>query len=49
MLYENYEAEISKDNLSTVLSQVAKPVCLLGGWAVYLTVNENYKRVMGMS
>ncbi len=44
MLYENYETEISKKNLVTVFSRVTKPLCLLGGWAVYLTVNENYKK-----
>ncbi len=47
MLYENYETEISKDNLVTVFSKVTKPLCLLGGWAVYLTVNENYKNDKG--
>ena len=44
MLYENHETEISKNNLVAVLSQVTKPICLLGGWAVYLTVNENYRK-----
>lgn len=47
MLYENYETEISKDNLVTVFSKVTKPICLLGGWAVYLTVNANYKEDKG--
>ena len=49
MLYENYETEISKNNLVTVLSKVTKPLCLLGGWAVYLTVNENYRKDKGRS
>jgi len=47
MLYENYETEISKNNLVTVFSKITKPLCLLGGWAVYLTVNENYKKEKG--
>lgn len=47
MLYEDYETDISKDNLVTVFSKVTKPLCLLGGWAVYLTVNENYKSDKG--
>ncbi len=47
MLYENHETEISKNNLATVLSKVTKPTCLLGGWAVYLTVNENYRKEKG--
>jgi len=47
MLYENYETEISKNNLVTVFSKVTKPLCLLGGWAVYLIVNANYKKEKG--
>ena len=47
MLYENYETDISKDNLVTVFSKVTAPLCLLGGWAVYLTVNVNYKNDKG--
>lgn len=47
MLYEDFETEISKKNLATVFSKVSKPFCLLGGWAVYLTVNKNYKKIHG--
>ena len=47
MLCENYEIEISRNNLAKVFSQVSKPPCLLGGWAVYLTVNEKYKQAKG--
>ena len=47
MLYEKYETDISKDNLVTVFSKVTAPLCLLGGWAVYLTVNVNYKNEKG--
>jgi len=47
MLYENYETDISKNNLVTVFSKVTAPLCLLGGWAVYLTVNVNYKNDKG--
>ena len=47
MLYEDYETEISKNNLAAVFSKVTKPVCLLGGWAVYFTVNANYKKENG--
>ena len=38
-----------KNNLVTVLSKVTKPLCLLGSWAVYLTVNENYRKDKGRS
>ena len=45
MLYENYETEISQNNLSKVFSEVPEPLCLLGGWAVYLTVNNDFEKV----
>ncbi len=47
MLYEDYETEISKNNLGAVFSKVTKPVCLLGGWAIYFTVNANYRKEKG--
>jgi hypothetical protein len=30
-----------------VLSELRGPICLLGGWAVYLTVNKNFKESQG--
>ena len=48
MLHENYETEISKNVLGAVLTNVAEPVCLLGGWAVYLSVNQRYSRTHGV-
>lgn len=47
MLYEDYEIEISQKNLATVMAKVKDPVCLLGGWAVYLTVNNRYIQATG--
>ncbi|MCH7560599.1 MAG: hypothetical protein IIC67_04380 [Thaumarchaeota archaeon] len=44
MLYQTYETEISQENLTSVLSQLPDPVCIIGGWAVYLTVNENFSK-----
>ena len=49
MLYEDYETEISHDTLSKVVSALPAPVCLLGGWAVYYTVNANYSASTGNS
>jgi len=46
-LYPENEIEISKLNLSSVISKVKEPVCLLGGWAVYLTVNKNFSSEQG--
>ena len=47
MLYQPYEVEISQHYLQTVISKLEEPVCLLGGWAVYITVGENFKREQG--
>lgn len=47
MLYQPYEVEISQKYLQTVMSRVRGPVCLLGGWAVYIVVGENFKREQG--
>ena len=49
MLYEDYETKISHENLSKVITALPSPVCLLGGWAVYYTVNTNYNVSNGKS
>lgn len=46
-MFQNHELDISQSNLTTVFSQMREPVCLLGGWAVHLTVNQNFKDVSG--
>lgn len=47
MLYQNYETEVSIRNLREITDILQQPQCLLGGWAVYLTVNKNFKRENG--
>ena len=47
MLYERHETDISRRNLSVVLSEASEPVCLLGGWAVHATVNSRYRLASG--
>jgi len=47
MLYQPHEIEISQKYLQTVVSKLKEPVCMLGGWAVYITVSENFKREHG--
>jgi len=42
-IYPDYEVEISRSHLQTVLAPLRQPVLLMGGWAVYLLVNESYK------
>ena len=49
MLYEEYETEISQNNLARVIAALPVPACLLGGWAVYYTVNSRYRAVTGTS
>jgi hypothetical protein len=44
MLYQKYETDISQENLFKVFAKVPEPKCLLGGWAVYLTVNKSFKQ-----
>lgn len=46
-MYPEDEIEISKANLTAVISNVEEPVCLLGGWAVYITVNKNFNTEQG--
>jgi len=46
-LYQNYEVELSQSQLSKVLSTLEGPICLLGGWAVYVTVNKNFAASRG--
>ncbi len=42
-MYDNKETKRSYDYLQKVVSILEEPICLLGGWAVFLTVNKNYK------
>lgn len=49
MLYEPFETEISQRNLGSVLEAVTRPPCLLGGWAVFQTVETNFSRIHGRS
>lgn len=46
-MYTENETEISKSNLSSVISNTKEPVCLLGGWAVYIAVNQRFKADQG--
>ncbi len=47
MFYQDYEIEISQSHLSQVFSKVREPIGLLGGWAVYITVNKNFSASQG--
>lgn len=46
MSYQDYEVEISQSELGKVFSGI-KGLCLLGGWAVYITVNKSFSQSQG--
>lgn len=46
MSYPDYEVEISQSQLGQVFSGL-RGMCLLGGWAVYITVNESFSHSQG--
>ncbi len=48
-MYEDKETEISYKYLREVIEHLDEPICLLGGWAVYFTVNNLFKDEKGYS
>lgn len=46
-MYPDNETKMSQEHLTAVFSNMKEPVCLLGGWAVYLTVNEKFNQANG--
>ncbi|MFH1225653.1 MAG: hypothetical protein V1676_07705 [Candidatus Diapherotrites archaeon] len=46
-MYDSRETARSYEYLGKVVSVLQEPVCLIGGWAVFLTVNRNYKAGTG--
>jgi len=45
-MYKDIEIETSYKYLKIVISNLKEPVCILGGWAVFFTVNESYQKQM---
>ena len=45
-MYKEVETETSYKYLKIVISSLKEPVCILGGWAVFFAVNENYQKQM---
>ena len=43
-MYKDVETDTSYKYLKTVISELKEPVCILGGWAVFFTVNNNYQK-----
>jgi hypothetical protein len=46
-LYAKYETDKSFDYLEKIIEILEEPICILGGWAVYLTVNNKFKEDLG--
>ena len=46
-LYNKLETDTSFAYLKHIIAQLEEPICLLGGWAVYLTVNVNFSKDQG--
>jgi len=48
-LYAKYETDTSFDYLEKIINILQEPICILGGWAVYLTVNHEFKKDLGQN
>ena len=46
-MYSENETRYSRDYLGRILNAVSQPPCLMGGWAVYLHVNEEFNNSKG--
>ena len=46
-LYTDYETGTSFGYIKKIINILDEPICILGGWAVYLTVNQNFKHDQG--
>ena len=46
-MYERSETDISRRHLEEVVKSIDDPIVVIGGWAVYLLVNERYRENTG--
>lgn len=46
-MYDDREVAISREYLRKVFELIDEPIALMGGWAVFMKVNENYKAATG--
>lgn len=46
-MYPEFETRTSYKYLKHVVSALEEPVCILGGWAVFLQVNNNFEKAQG--
>ena len=46
-MYAEFETRTSYQYLHKVISALQEPICILGGWAVFLHVNKNFQKAQG--
>ena len=46
-MYLEFETRTSFKYLKQVISALEEPICILGGWAVFLHVNKNFQKAQG--
>ncbi len=46
-MYLEFETKTSYKYLKQVISALEEPICILGGWAVFLHVNQNFQKAQG--
>ena len=46
-MYKEFETRTSYNYLQKVISVLQEPICILGGWAVFLHVNKNFQEAQG--
>ncbi len=47
LLYSDPQISISRKYLESIIKELSKPPCLLGGWAVYLHLNDKFNSSKG--
>jgi hypothetical protein len=48
MLYQSTETKTSQEQMQAIFAQLKSQTCLLGGWAVYYLVNQNFEKATGI-
>lgn len=46
-IYSEFETKTSYRYLQQIVGILEEPICILGGWAVYIMVNDNFKKQEG--
>jgi hypothetical protein len=46
-MYRDAETDFSRSFLKEILGSLQQPFCLIGGWSVYLTLNERFQQTTG--